>query len=174
MFDAKDLPANLQVEAVKYWQKREELHPLTCVESSHGDLIPFVKTSENKVYLRCLECGYTQGHIPDSIFQLYLRNNPVVTKVSFYKYEVFQAPKKEDLVNGAQTKPYGIIVALGPNLLPTTGDPSFFNIQTSNQVSRGIIFDGDIVVYSDDGQKIVLEGVYGPSEFERVFTKYEK
>lgn len=56
------------VERVKAWQDAGFVHPLTCVNSKHGNLNVVIE--DNNVLLKCPKCKYTQSRIPPSILQI--------------------------------------------------------------------------------------------------------
>lgn len=58
------------VEAVKWWQNNEKVHPLTCPRHSMASLI--VKEHKGKVVLFCRYCKYRQDHIPNTISESHL------------------------------------------------------------------------------------------------------
>lgn len=54
------------IESIVKWQSNDMLHPLTCGNNSnHKPLLPI--EVENKVILSCLDCNYTQKHIPNIV-----------------------------------------------------------------------------------------------------------
>lgn len=59
-----------KIEAIKWWQTQEFLHPLTCIDSSHRILEP--KEEEGVVMLYCRDCDYIQKNIPKPVYDLYL------------------------------------------------------------------------------------------------------
>lgn len=63
---------NQQIIAkVNQWQNFEYVHPLTCGnESRHENLVP--KEVNGKVILFCIECRYTQDHIPTLVLSNYV------------------------------------------------------------------------------------------------------
>lgn len=53
--------------AVRAWQDRAEVHPLTCgVDSRHAPLLPALAPDE-QVVLVCPTCGYMQTFVPDAV-----------------------------------------------------------------------------------------------------------
>ena len=54
------------ISAINKWQTSDFVHPLTCsTSSSHKPLIPI--ELDGKVVLKCLDCGYIQENIPESV-----------------------------------------------------------------------------------------------------------
>lgn len=56
------------IERVNAWQNAGFVHPLTCINSKHPNLIPFV--DGKKVKLKCTKCSYVQENIPPSILTI--------------------------------------------------------------------------------------------------------
>ena len=56
------------IERVNAWQDAGFVHPLTCVNSKHGNLYPVIENG--KVVLRCHKCKYDQVNIPPSVLSI--------------------------------------------------------------------------------------------------------
>lgn len=60
-------------KAVTAWQNIGSIHPFTCgVNSVHKKLTPEIDDEEGKIYLRCIDCGYSQEDVPEIIYEWYL------------------------------------------------------------------------------------------------------
>ncbi len=163
---SQKFPNWVKVEAIKSWQKDPRIHSLTCrVQSSHPDLIPFVK--EGEVVLKCIECGTEQTGVPEVVISKYLNETGVVTKATFFKYEEFQPPSPFP-DGGMIEKQYGVIKGLDSTCMVTTpGEtPIYYHLMKLDGSSGGVLFPGDFIVWSDKG----LDGVYGPEDFKEIFT----
>ncbi len=53
------------IAAVNRFQKNDQFHPLTCIESQHQILAPVEK--DGKVILKCEDCDYEQHWIPEMV-----------------------------------------------------------------------------------------------------------
>jgi hypothetical protein len=61
-----------QMEAVRWFQQRTHIHPLTCRQNSNHDLlVPAVKGED--AVLVCPTCGFLQEHIPSFVFDAWAR-----------------------------------------------------------------------------------------------------
>jgi hypothetical protein len=62
--------ANDLVDAISWYQKQEDVRPLTCiVDSSHALLLP--RVDGKSVVLVCPTCGHVQKNVPEVIWRLY-------------------------------------------------------------------------------------------------------
>jgi hypothetical protein len=55
------------IKAVVKWQSLKCVHPLTCGNNSCHQLLIAVRNCKEEVYLICLDCDYTQDHIPEVV-----------------------------------------------------------------------------------------------------------
>jgi len=63
------------INAIVYWQKSKDVHPLTCGnDSNHGLLFPGIDEETNTVVLSCPNCNYVQRFIPEIVFEHYKKN----------------------------------------------------------------------------------------------------
>jgi hypothetical protein len=58
------------VAAVLAWQADGRIHPLTCKDSNHGALLPYVEL-DGGVHLMCRTCTYRQAWIPEVVLEKY-------------------------------------------------------------------------------------------------------
>jgi hypothetical protein len=63
-----------KISAVECWQADQTVHPLTCISSKHGSLVPVEKGKE--VVLLCTVCGYYQEFIPNAVFEKWKSAKP--------------------------------------------------------------------------------------------------
>lgn len=58
------------INRINAWQSAGFLHPLTCMESNHGKLIPVIENGT--VILKCPKgkCGWFQQKIPTSVLEV--------------------------------------------------------------------------------------------------------
>lgn len=66
------LPNKAKLRAVEWWQEEANFHPLTCGNDSSHNLVA-KETDGGEVILVCPECGYIQGYVPDTVYEMYLR-----------------------------------------------------------------------------------------------------
>ena len=67
------LPNVMKLRAIEWWQEEGKFHPLTCgIDSNHG-LLRGRETMYGDMYLECPDCGYVQGFIPSTVYDMYLR-----------------------------------------------------------------------------------------------------
>lgn len=75
-----------KVKAIEAWQSIEHVHPLTCgVNSAHKKLVPEV--DDEQIFLRCIDCGYSQTYIPKVIYEWYLTLSDIKNYCKFYNRE---------------------------------------------------------------------------------------
>lgn len=69
-----------QKEFIQEYQQCGWVHPLTCGENSkHKVLEPRISVNRflvDNLVLVCPDCGYTQTHIPESIYKIDIENDP--------------------------------------------------------------------------------------------------
>ena len=73
------------LEAIEAWQRNPNLHPLTCCNCNHvnliGKIIPtgqmvVISSQEGSdIILECPQCDYVQENIPDCVYQWYIDNH---------------------------------------------------------------------------------------------------
>ena len=57
-----------KLKAIEEWQSSGLVHPLTCMNSDHRNLVGFEENSNVK--LKCLDCDYVQHWVPDVVFKI--------------------------------------------------------------------------------------------------------
>lgn len=55
------------IAAVIKWQSLRVVHPLTCGKNSSHQKLIAVRNCNDDAYLICLDCDYTQNHIPEVV-----------------------------------------------------------------------------------------------------------
>ena len=80
------MDSHKMADAVSWYQKQEDLHPLTCVaDSNHALLAP--RREGKSIVLVCPTCGAVQKNVPTVVMELYDNRYVKADKVS--KYCVF-------------------------------------------------------------------------------------
>lgn len=58
-----------KIDAIRRWQTRPDVHPLTCGNlSSHAPLVPALEPNGGMVVLLCMNCDYMQTKIPEVVY----------------------------------------------------------------------------------------------------------
>lgn len=70
---ASPLDIRQRLDAIKFWQSDDMLHPLTCGVNSDHELLEGRMDGDN-VVLVCPECGYVQNFVPDVVNVHYMEN----------------------------------------------------------------------------------------------------